>query len=436
VKSDEPHDAARREAIRRLLVLAPVLACGFGAATDVTTAITTDDISLRARKLHFSSLVIDTHADTTQRFLGGQFAADGSFHSDLEFDFAARDARGSVDIPRMREGGLGAIFFSIWIPSKIKGPLAVARALEQIAAVHDQVRRHPADLAFATTASEIRAAHAQGKIAALIGIEGGHMINSDLGVLRHFAALGARYMTLTHTGNVEWADSSGATPVHHGLTPFGREVIHEMNRLGMMVDISHVSDKTFYDVLAISEAPLLASHSSCRAICDAPRNMSDDMIKALAAKGGVIQINYHVAFLSQEFRDAENKDPQINKAIEAEVLKLCGDNEACELIEGDRFTRESVRQGKLPRVDWSKIVEHIDHAVQLVGAEHVGLGSDFDGANMPYGMEDVTQIPKITEALLRKGYSEDDVKKILGENTLRVMAEVERIGHAQTAAPQ
>ncbi len=436
MKRDEPHNPARREAIRQLLVLAPVLACGYSAVADVTTAVASDDISLRAHKLHFSSLVIDTHADTTQRFLGGQFAADGSFRSDLKFDFAARDTRGSIDIPRMREGGLGAIFFSIWIPSKIKGPPAVARALEQIAAVHEQVRRYPVDLAFATTAREIRTAHAQGKIAALIGIEGGHMINSDLGVLRHFAALGARYMTLTHTGNVEWADSSGATPVHHGLTPFGREVIREMNHLGMMVDISHVSDKTFYDVLAISQAPLLASHSSCRAMCDAPRNMSDEMIKALAAKGGVIQINYHVAFLSQEFRDAENKDPQINKSIEAEVFKLCGDNEACELIEGDRLTREYVERGKLPRVDWSKIVEHIDHAVQLVGAEHVGLGSDFDGANMPYGMEDVTELPKITEALLRKGYSEDDVKKILGENTLRVMAEVERVGHARTAAPQ
>ena len=368
------------------------------------------DISARARQLHFSSLVVDTHADTTQRFLGGNFASDGSFHSDLIFDFAARDPRGSVDIPRMRAGGLNALFFSIWVPSKVKGPPAVKRALEQIAAVHEQLRLHPADLALATTAEEIRSAHRQDKISVLIGIEGGHMINSDLAVLRQFAAQGARYMTLTHSGNVEWADSSGATPQHNGLTPFGREVIHEMNRLRMMVDISHVSDKTFHDVLSINQGPLIASHSSCRAICDAPRNMSDAMIKALAAKGGVIQINYHVAFLSQEFRDAEKRNPKINQAIEAEVHRRCGDNEACELIEGDRLTREYVEQGKLPRVDWSKIIGHIDHAVNLVGPDHVGLGSDFDGANMPYGMEDVSQVPKITEGLLRKGYSEDDVE--------------------------
>jgi membrane dipeptidase len=398
--------------------------------------MTPDDISARAHQLHFSSLVLDTHADTTQRFLPGNFAPDGSFRPDLTFDFAARDSRGSVDIPRMREGGLSALFFSVWIPGKIKGPPAVKRAQQQIAAVHEQVRFHPQDLAFATTAGEIRVAHAQGKIAALIGIEGGHMINSDLAVLRNFAAEGARYMTLTHTGNVEWADSSGSPPAHNGLTHFGREVVREMNRLAMMVDISHVSDKTFYDVLAITQAPPIASHSSCRALCDAPRNMSDAMIKALAAKGGVIQINYHVAFLSQEFFAAEKRDPQINKSIEAEVLRRCGDNEACELIEGDRITREYVAQGKLPRVDWSKIIEHIDHAVKLVGADHVGLGSDFDGANMPYGMEDAAQIPKISEALLRRGYSEGDVRKILGENTLRVMTEVERVSRAMNAAPQ
>ena len=398
--------------------------------------VTSGDIYARAHRLHFSSLVIDTHADTTQRFLPGNFGVDGSFHPDLEFDFAARDANGSIDIPRMREGGLSAIFLSIWLPSKVQGPQAVNRALEQIAAVHEQVRRHSADLAFAITADEIRAARRQGKIAALIGVEGGHMIHSDLAVLRKFAALGARYLTLTHSGNVEWADSSGDTPVHNGLAPFGREVIHEMNRLGMMVDISHVSDKTFYDVLAISQAPLIASHSSCRALCDSPRNMTDAMIRALADQGGVIHINYHVAFLSQEFRDAEKRDPQINKAIEAEVHRRCGDDEACELIEGDRITREYVRQGKLPRVDWGEIIEHIDHAVRLVGADHVGLGSDFDGANMPFGMEDASQIPKITEALLRKGYSEDDVRKILGQNTLRLMAEVERVSHALRSAPQ
>jgi membrane dipeptidase len=234
-------------------------------------------------------------------------------------------------------------------------------------------------------------------------------------------------MTLTHSGNDEWADSSTDKAEHNGLTDFGKNVIREMNRLGVMVDISHVSDKTFYDALEASKAPLIASHSSCRAICDAPRNMTDQMMKVLADKGGVIQINYHVGFLSQEFRNAEKADPEINKSISAEVMKRCGENEGCQLIEGDRLTREYVEKGKLPRVDYTKIIEHIDHAVKMAGVDHVGLGSDFDGANMPYGMEDATKLPTLTEALLKKGYSESDVKKILGENTMRVMTEVERV---------
>jgi len=384
-------------------------------------AMKADGISERARKLHFSSIVVDTHDDTTQRFLDGKF------------DLGPRSATGSIDIPRMREGNLGAIFFSIWMPSKIIGPDAVNRAIVQIDAVREQVRRHPDDLVLATTAAEIRDAHKQGKIAALLGVEGGHMINSDLGVLRAYAALGVRYMTLTHSGNDEWADSSTDKAVHNGLTDFGKDVVREMNRLGVMVDISHVSDKTFYDTLETSKAPLFASHSSCRAICDAPRNMTDQMMMDLAAKGGVVQINYHVGFLSQEFRDAEKANPELNKAISAEVMKRCGDNEGCQLIEGDRITREYVEQGKLPRVEFSKIIEHIEHAVRVAGIDHVGLGSDFDGANMPYGMEDVTKLPKITDALLQKGYSEGDVKKILGENTLRVMNDVARISRETNA---
>src|SRR5437773_535316 len=380
-----------------------------------------DSISEKARKLHFSSIVVDTHDDTTQRFLDGKF------------DLGTRSATGSIDIPRMREGNLSAIFFSIWMPSKVTGPDAVNRAMAQIDAVREQVRKHPKDMVLATTAAEVREARKQGKIAALMGVEGGHMINSNLGVLRSYAALGVRYMTLTHSGNDEWADSSTDKPAHNGLTEFGKDVVREMNRLGVIVDISHVSDKTFYDALEVSKAPLFASHSSCRAICDAPRNMTDQMMKDLAAKGGVVQINYHVGFLSQEFRNAEKADPEINKAISAEVVKRCGDNEGCQLIEGDRLTREYVEQGKLPRVEFGKIIEHIEHAVKVAGVDHVGLGSDFDGANMPYGMEDATKLPKLTEALLQKGYSEGDVRKILGENTLRVMTEVERISRELSA---
>jgi len=394
-------------------LLTAVLCVSIGGL--LVTAVKSDDITARARKLHFSSIVVDTHDDTTQRFLNGKF------------DIGSRQTDGSIDVPRMRGGGLDAIFFSIWIPSKITGTEAVNRALAQIDAVREQVRTHPKDLSLATTAAEIRAAQKDGKIAALMGVEGGHMINSDLDTLRKFAGLGVRYMTLTHSGNDEWADSSTDTPAHNGLTDFGKDVVREMNRLGMMVDISHVSDKTFYDALAVSKAPMIASHSSCRALCDAPRNMTDQMMKDLAAKGGVVQINFHVGFLSQEFRDAEKANPDINKAIGEEVQKRCGDNEGCQLIEGDRITREYVEQGKLPRVDFTKIIEHIDHAVKVAGVDHVGLGSDFDGANMPYGMEDATKLPRITDALLMKGYSEGDVRRILGENTLRVMTEVERV---------
>jgi membrane dipeptidase len=395
----------------RALMLAVVCVSTIGLAG---FALSADSISEKARKLHSSSIVVDTHDDTTQRFLDGKF------------DLGMRSSTGSIDIPRMREGNLSAIFFSIWIPSKVTGPEAVDRAMVQVDAVREQVRKHPNDLVLATTAADIREARKQGKIAALMGVEGGHMINSDLAVLRSFAALGVRYMTLTHSGNDEWADSSTDKPAHNGLTDFGKDVVREMNRLGMMVDISHVSDKTFYDALEISKAPLIASHSSCRAICDARRNMTDQMMKDLAAKGGVIQINYHVGFLSQEFLNAEVANPELNKSIAVEVTKRCGDNEGCQLIEGDRITREYVEQGKLPRVDYTKIIEHIDHAVKIAGVDHVGLGSDFDGANMPYGMEDASKLPAITEALLKKGYSEGDVKKILGENTLRVMTEVER----------
>ena len=396
---------------RILLTMALCVSGGFFLAA----ALKSDNISARAKKLHFSAIVVDTHDDTTQRFL------------ETRFDIGERHQDGSVDIPRMREGGLGAIFFSIWIPSKITGTQAVSRAIAQIEAVREQVLSHPTELALATTAAEVRAAHKEGKIAALMGVEGGHMINSDLEVLRKFAAFGVRYMTLTHSGNDEWADSSTDAPAHNGLTDFGKDVVREMNRLGMVVDISHVSDKTFYDALEISKGPMMASHSSCRALCDSPRNMTDQMMKDLATKGGVVQINYHVGFLSQEFRNAEKAHPEWEQAIAVEVKKNCGENEACQLIEGDRVTRKYVAEGKLPRVEWTKIIEHIDHAVKVAGVDHVGLGSDFDGANMPYGMENAARLPKITEALLKKGYSEGDVKKILGENTLRVMAEVERI---------
>jgi len=374
-------------------------------------------VSDQARKLQSTSIVIDTHDDTTQRLL------------DPKFDLSVRHSDGNIDIPRMREGGLSAIFFSIWISSKILGPDAVKQALDQIDAVRETVRKNPSDLMLATSAADIREAKKQHKIAVLMGVEGGHMMGNDLSVLRTFGVLGVRYMTLTHMDNNEWADSSTDKPAHNGLTDFGKDVIREMNRLGIIVDISHVSDKTFADAIAVSKAPVFASHSSCRALCVAPRNMTDDMIRDLAKHGGVIQINYHVGFLSQEFRDYEKAHPEAEKEINEEVKKRCGDNEACKLTTGDQVVRDFMQAGKLPKVDWTVIVDHIDHAVKIAGADHVGLGSDFDGAVMPLGMQDATHIPQITDALLKKGYSESDIRKILGENTLRVLTEVERVSH-------
>ncbi len=371
-------------------------------------------ISGEARALHFDSIVVDTHDDTTQRLL------------DPDFDLGEGHADGAIDIPRMREGGLDALFFSIWIPGTVTGSEAVRQARVQIDAVLRQIERHTQDLVLATSAAEVRHAQEQNRIAVLIGVEGGHMIANDLANLRRFFELGVRYLTLTHSVNVEWADSSTDTPRHKGLSKFGRRVVREMNRLGMMVDVSHVSDETFYDVLALSRAPVIASHSSARALCDTPRNLSDAMIRDLAARGGVIQINYHMSFLSQPYRDAINaNDKQIDSEIEVEAIRRCGADEVCKQLESDSLVREYVSKGRLPRVEWTAIVEHIDRAAKLVGSEHVGLGSDFDGAYMPYGMEDASQLPKLTDALLKKGYSADDIRNILGGNTLRVMQEVE-----------
>jgi membrane dipeptidase len=303
----------------------------------------------------------------------------------------------------------------------------VEKALDQMDAVHENVKNNSNAMVFARTAEEVRRAHAQGKIAALMGVEGGHMIGNDIRMVRIFADLGVRYMTLSHFYNTEWSDSSTDKPAHNGLTDFGKDVVREMNRQGMMVDISHVSDKTFYDALEISKAPLIASHSSCRALCNHVRDMSDDMIKALAAKGGVIQINYEKSFIDQAYKDAYDKETGGVAAHFAELTKDCNNDEDCISKKMASLEEKLTAEGKLPHVSWERIIDHIDHAVKLVGADHVGLGSDFDGADMPEGMEDCSKLPKITEALMRKGYSDSDIRKILGENTLRVMEQVERV---------
>ncbi len=394
-----------------------VFSCVFCLTASVVAA---DEISAHARELHFSSIVLDTHDDTTERL----------FMKDIDLGSIPG---GHVDIPRMREGGMNAIFFSIWIDGRILGPPAVQKALDQIDMVQENVRKFSKDLQFARTAADIRRAHAEKKIAVLLGVEGGHMIGNDLRMVRIFSALGVRYMTLSHFYNNEWADSSTDKPAHNGLTDFGKDIVREMNRQGMLVDISHVGDKTFYDALELSKAPMIASHSSCRALCNHVRNMSDDMIKALAAKGGVIQINYERSFLDQAYKDALDRETGGVVSFIAAVTNKCNNEEACISRERDQLTKKLTAEGKLPHVSWERIIDHIDHAVKLVGADHVGLGSDFDGADMPDGMEDCSRLPKITQALLHKGYSDEDIRKILGGNTLRVLEQAERVSREMQA---
>lgn len=394
----------------RNLFVGFVFATLFAATVLLTTPA--EEISARARKLHRRAIVVDTHDDTTLRLL-----------SEKDFDIAKRDSKGHVDIPRMREGGLDALFFSIYMAGTVTGPEAVKRSLRLIDSVDEAIRKNPNDLMLATTAADIRRAKKEGKIAALLGMEGGHMIDDDLAVLRMYAALGVRYLTLTHGLNTNWADSSTDKPKHNGLTDFGKDVVRELNRLGVMVDISHVADKTFYDVLEVTKAPVIASHSSCRALCNVPRNMTDDMLRALAKNGGVIQINYHTGFLSQEAADA-------SAAMEGEFRAQMAALSEIKDEEARRAARERISKefrARMPKVTWEKILDHIEHAVKVAGVDHVGLGSDFDGATMPDGLEDCSKLPRITEGLLRRGYAEKDVEKILGGNLLRVMEQVERV---------
>ena len=347
----------------------------------------------RARRLHFSSLVLDTHIDTPLLM------------KDPEWVFGQEHESGHVDLPRLKRGGLDAGFFSIYMPGTVTGPKAVSDALKSIASVHRLLELYGDDMELCTSASEVRRAQRLGKFALLMGMEGGHMIYNSLPILRMYARLGIRYLTLTHNVNTDWADSVADSRVHGGLNDLGRNVVRELNRLGVLVDVSHVSDETFRDVLEISEAPVIASHSSCRDLSNHPRNMSDQMIRDLAKQGGVIQITFVDQFL----------DVEHHAAREASIRKAASDGEA----ETDREP--------IPPVNWERIVDHIDHAVRVAGVEHVGLGSDFDGADMPRGMEDVSFLPRITGELLKRGYDEVQIRLILGENTMRVLQVAEEV---------
>jgi membrane dipeptidase len=395
-----------------------------------------DEIAQKARALHASALVLDAHIDTTLRLTrpDWDFTREHQpFPAGMSSHPESQSQLGHADLPRIRKGGLDGLFFGVVVrhasdsglSGPIIGPKAVHDALVQVAAVHKLAGDLPKEVAFCTTASDVHRAHQDGRIAALVSLEGGHMIHNSLPLLRTFARLGVRYMTLTHFFHTDWADSSGEPPRHNGLTEFGRQVVREMNRLGMIVDISHVSDKTFQDALETSAAPMIASHSSSRAIAGHVRNMSDEMIEALAAKEGVVAVNFHVTYLD----DARNQyQTRIQPLWNMLVARYPG-----EAHEATRQQGVAEQFGPPPVVSWERIVDHIDRIVRLTGPDHVALGSDFDGAAMPEGMEDVTRLPRITEALLRRGYSESDVRKILGGNLLRVMEAAERVASRSSA---
>ena len=392
----------------------PILALlALAAVVSAQRRTVSDDEVMR---VHRSALLIDTHNDVTWNVIEG-------------FDIGKRSDQLHTDLPRMREGGLGAQFFSIYVAADyVQGNHSANRALQLIDTVrHDIVGRYPNDFELATSVADIERAHREGKIAALMGIEGGHAIEDSLRLLRDYYALGVRYMTLTHSNTNNWADSSGdinraGVRHHNGLTDFGKQVVREMNRLGMMVDISHVADKTFYDALEVSSAPIFASHSSCRALANHPRNMTDDMIVALAKKGGVVQINFNCGFVSQRYIDAQAAEsPRLDARFRQETAGRTL-SEPQQYIVYNRLRKEM----KLTRATLAELVDHIDHIRDIAGIDAIGIGSDFNGVTcVPEGLEDVSKMPNLTRELLARGYSAEDIRKIYGGNTLRVLRAVE-----------
>ena len=384
---------------------------------------TPDAISAKARQIHNSAIIVDTHADTPQRFL------------DEKFDIGNTDPkdRGHISLEKVRAGNLGAEFFSIWVEPNTNQGRFGQHTLDLIDAVYEQAERHPDRVTMAFSVADIERAHKQKKLAALMGIEGGHSIENDIHLLRDFYRLGVRYMTLSWSNTNEWADSSGdiddpKVEHHNGLTDFGREVVREMNRMGMMVDISHVSDKTFYDAIAATKAPVIASHSSSRELTDHPRNMTDDMLRAVAKNGGVVQVNFFNAFIDENFRKAfEAQSKERDAAVAAYIKERKDAGQPVTYLDIDRIEREW--GAKVPRPPLKSLIDHIDHIAKTAGIDHVGLGSDFDGVSgaTPEGIDSAADLPKITQALLDRGYNEKEIHKILGGNLLRVFGEVEKV---------
>jgi membrane dipeptidase len=416
------------------LVIAGIIACltssGLAGKVQETTTAWVSNTALKrtADAVHGSAIVIDTHADTTDRFV------------DENFDIGSDAGHGFIDLAKIKKGNLGAEFFSIWVdPEKYKGAYA-HRAFDQIDSVYEQVRRHPNDMVMAYSADDIVRARTgpHKRLATLIGVEGGHAIENDIRILRDYYRLGARYMTLTWMNSNEWADASGdesdpKVQHHNGLTPFGKEVVLEMNRLGMMVDVSHVSDKTFWDVIATTKAPIIASHSSARAITNHYRNMDDAMLRAVAKNGGVVQVNFASFFDDQNYLDEMQRQSEARKKAFDELDARLKDAPA-DVRTRERQKLEDEWGDKIPRPPFKSLIDHIDHIAKVAGVDHVGIGSDFDGiSSAPQGMDSAADLPKITEALMERGYSAEDVRKILGLNLLRVFRDVERVSREMLA---
>ena len=407
------------------------------------SAQTTDEAALlkRAQKLHREAIVIDTHNDVTSELLDNGFdLADNGVKADGTL-------RTHTDIKRLRAGGLDAQFFAVYVDKDLinktaaQGGGAARRTLDMIGVVYEQVARHPETFEMAFTAADVRRIVKRGKLASLMGIEGGHAIEDSLYALRMYHQLGIRYMTLTHTNTNDWADSEADlknpnVKHHDGLNDFGKAVITEMNRLGMMADISHVSDKTMADVLATTKAPIIASHSSARAVANHTRNVNDETLRGIAKNGGVVMVNFYDGFI-----DPRKAELTLASRAKTEELKALYPptypNAAAKVTEELRAWRAA--QPKYDKTPLSVLMDHFIHIIKTAGIDHVGIGADLDGVpidGVPVGMEDVSKYPVITLELLRRGYSDRDVKKLLGENILRVMGECERVARdMQKAQP-
>jgi membrane dipeptidase len=367
-----------------------------------------------ALRIHRSALVVDGHNDLPWQL---RKKADSSFRI---IDLRKPQKGLHTDIPRLRKGGVGAQFWSAWVPaSTAKDKTAVRKTLEQIDVIHRMVATYPDTFEMAYTADDILRIHKEGKIASLIGVEGGHSIDNSLGVLRDYYRLGVRYMTLTHSDTIDWADSATDKPRHGGLTPFGEEVVREMNRLGMLVDISHVSPDTMKDALRVTRAPLIASHSSAYAVAAHPRNVPDDVLALVKKNGGVVMVNFYSGFVVPEGARAM----QQMFAAARDLRKRYPDDK-----EYRAALDQWVKEHPFPAGSIHNVVDHIEHIIKKAGIDHVGLGSDFDGINrVPKQLEDVSYFPYITQELLNRGYKEGEIRKVLGGNFLRVFREAERV---------